>query len=66
MPRVWSFRRLDAALELRPTSEAHRLRLMICVCSAVMYRAVRTRMPGGVGRAGYTPALTRFGGAPPG
>ena len=30
-------------------------------CFALVNRPVRTRMPGGVGRAGETPALTRLG-----
>ena len=37
------------------------IRLTIHRCSALVNRPVRTRMPGGVGRAGETPALTRFG-----
>jgi RNA-directed DNA polymerase len=35
-----------------PLDEGARLHLTIHVCSAVMNRPVRTRMPGGVGRAG--------------
>jgi len=31
------------------------------VCCLFMNRPVRTRMPGGVGRVGSTPTLTRFG-----